>query len=142
MARDRVFINSSYRSDIDEMKADDLLGFGLVENKESFMLAVALGIDAPESTKSRDGWFLMKNLKTTDKALLASVLLGNANSDNEIDEYSDLDKSLDLCEQCAERGFRELRKKVIDANKDRDLLERRIMKELDMWYTSMVEDDL
>lgn len=43
MARDRVYINSNYRSEIDEMKDRDILGFSMVENKDSFLLAVAMG---------------------------------------------------------------------------------------------------
>ena len=85
MARDRVYINSNYRSEIDEMKDSDVLGFSMVENKDSFLLAVAMGVDSPEAVKSKDGWFLMKNLKTTDKALLAAVLLGTANDDSDVD---------------------------------------------------------
>lgn len=142
MARDRVFINRNYRPDIDDMKSKDLLGFSLVENKESFLLAVALGIDSPETVKERDGWFLMKNLKTADKALLAAVLLGNVKDDNEIDKYADFEKSLDLCEECAEKGFQELRKRVVDSNGDRELFERRLMKEMDLWYTSIIDNDL
>lgn len=142
MARDRVFINSNFRSEIDEMKENDILGFSMVENKESFLLAVAMGVDAPEVVKSRDGWFLMKNLKTTDKALLASVLLGTANDDAEVDSYSDIEKAIDLCEQCAEAGFRDLRRRIIESGKDREILERRMMKELDFLYTTLVEDDI
>lgn len=142
MARDRVYINSNYRSEIDEMKDSDVLGFSMVENKDSFLFAVAMGVESPEAVKRKDGWFLMKNLKTTDKALLAAVLLGTANDDAEVDSYADIDKALDLCEQCAESGFRELRNRVIDAGKDRDILERRMMKELDMLYTTLVEADI
>ena len=142
MARDRVYINSGYRSDIEEMKDTDLLGFKLVENKESFMLAVALGLDSPEPVKNRDGWFLMKNLKTTDKALLAAVLLGTAENDDDVDCFSDLEKSLDLCEQCAEKGYEELRKRVLDSQMDRELLERRMIKELDLLYMNLVEGDI
>lgn len=142
MARDRVYINSSYRSEIDEMKNSDVLGFSMVENKDSFLLAVAMGVDCPEAVKSKDGWFLMKNLKTTDKALLAAVLLGTAQNDGEVDSYANMDNALDLCEQCAETGFKELRKRIIDAGKDRDIFERRMMKELDMLYTTLVEADI
>ena len=142
MARDRVYINSNYRSEIDEMKGSDILGFSMVENKDSFLLAVAMGVDSPETVKSKDGWFLMKNLKTTDKALLAAVLLGTANDDGEVDSFADIEKALDLCEQCAEAGFREIRKRILDAGKDRDILERRMMKELDMLYTTLVEADI
>ena len=142
MARDRVYINSNYRSEIDEMKDSDILGFSIVENKDSFLLAVAMGVDSPETVKSKDGWFLMKNLKTTDKALLAAVVLGTANDDGEVDSYADIEKALDFCEQCAEAGFKNLRERILDAGKDREILERRMMKELDMLYTTYVEADI
>ena len=130
------------RSEIDEMKDRDILGFSMVENKDSFLLAVAMGGDSPEAVKSKDGWFLMKNLKTTDKALLAAVLLGTANDDSDVDAFADIEKALDLCEQCAESGFKDLRKRIIDAGKDREILERRMMKELDLLYTTNVEADI
>lgn len=130
------------RSEIDEMKDRDILGFSMVENKDSFLLAVAMGGDSPETVKSKDGWFLMKNLKTTDKALLAAVLLGTANDDSDVDAFADIEKALDLCEQCAESGFKDLRKRIIDAGKDREILERRMMKELDLLYTTNVEADI
>lgn len=139
MARDRVFINSGFRADVDAMKENDILGFSMVENKDSFLLAVALGVDAPEQVKGKDGWFLMKNLKTADKALLAAVLLGTAENDSEVDSFADIEKAIDLCEECAEAGFAELRKKITDADKDRDILERRLLKELDMLYAANVE---
>lgn len=130
------------RSEIDEMKDRDILGFSMVENKDSFLLAVAMGVDSPEAVKSKDGWFLMKNLKTTDKALLAAVLLGTANDDSDVDAFADIEKALDLCEQCAESGFKDLKKRIIDAGKDREILERRMMKELDLLYTTNVEADI
>ena len=130
------------RSEIDEMKDRDILGFSMVENKDSFLLAVAMGVDSPEAVKSKDGWFLMKNLKTTDKALLVAVLLGTANDDSDVDAFADIEKALDLCEQCAESGFKDLRKRIIDAGKDREILERRMMKELDLLYTTNVEADI
>ena len=139
MARDRVFINTTYRTEIDSMKESDMLGFDMVENKDSFMLAVALGVTIPEPVKSKDGWFLMKNLKTSDKALLAAVLLGTAKNDSEVDSFADIEKAIDLCEQCAEAGFKELHKKIMDAENDRDILERRMLKELDMIYAMNVE---
>ena len=134
-----MFINSIYRAEVDKMKENNQLGFDMVENKDSFMLAVAMGVAIPEPVKSKDGWFLMKNLKTADKALLAAVLLGTAQNDSEVDSYADIDKAIDLCEECAEAGFRELTKKILEAGNDRDILERRLLKELDMVYSVNVE---
>lgn len=139
MARDRVYINSDFRKLIETMKDGDILGFNLVENKESFLLAVALGIDSPKSTKNKDGWFLMKNLKTADKALLASVLLGTANDDSEVDLYADLEKAIDMCEECAESGFEKLQRMIIEANCDSSVIEGNLLEELDRLYALNVE---
>ena len=82
------------------------------------------------------------DIKGTDKDLLAAVLLGTANDDSDVDAFADIEKALDLCEQCAESGFKDLRKRIIDAGKDREILERRMMKELDLLYTTNVEADI
>ena len=145
MARDRAFINSEHRTFLEEMKKKDILGFGesIIDTKDVFLLAVALGVNSPaESFKSRDGYFRLQYLKTADKALLGSVLLGKAETDAEIDEYADLGKSIDLCELCAETGFQVLQSKVNNADGDSDLLERRLLRELDLLYTKNVENEL
>lgn len=143
MARDRVFINSQYHPFLDEMEKKDLLGQHTAENKDTFMLAVALGIDAPApSVEHRDGYFRMQYLKTQDKALVGSVLLGKAETDAAIDENADLEKSIAYCELCAEKGFEILRTKINDAGGDGDLLERRLLTELDLLFAKNVEDNL
>lgn len=55
MAKDRVFTSSQYRTVIDEMKKNDVLGLNIVEGKDIFMLAVALGLDNPTQLKNRVG---------------------------------------------------------------------------------------
>lgn len=139
MARDRVFINGDYRTMVDQMKDTDILGFSMVENKDSFMLAVAMGIENPIEVKNKDGWFLTKNIKTDDKALMAAVLLGTADNDSDVDAFSDLDKAIDLCEKCAETGFYQLKKKKDEADYDADVMERQLLKELDQLYLANVE---
>lgn len=141
MARDRVFTTSQYRTAIDELKKKDVLGLGIVEGKDIFMLAVALGLQDPQPLKNRQGLFLKTALKTADKALMAGVLLGTVADDSQIDDNADLDKSMDICEQCAETGYQLLVKKYNDANCDTDLLERRMLKELEMLYAKNVATD-
>ena len=141
MARDRVFTSSQYRTAIDELKKKDVLGLGIVEGKDIFMLAVALGLQDPQPLKNRQGLFLKTALKTADKALMAGVLLGTITDDNDIDANADLDKSMDACEQCAETGYQLLVKKFNDADCDTDLFERRMMKELEMLYNKNVATD-
>ena len=142
MAKDRIFTSSEYRTVIEDMKKKDVLGLNIVEGKDAFMLAVVLGIDNPSTLKNRIGLFLNTALKTADKALLASVLLGTASDDADIDAYADWDQSTDLCEQCAETGYQVLMKKYNDADCDSDLFERRLIKELELLYMKNVENDI
>jgi len=142
MARDRVYTSSQYRAVIDDMKEKDVLGLGLVEGKDALMLAVAFGAANPTQLPNRVGLFLNTALKTTDKALMSSVLLGTVTEDEEIDASADLDKSLDLCEQCAEAGYQILLKKYNDAGCDNEVFERMLLKELDFLYSKNVDGDL
>ena len=142
MARDRIFTSSQYRTTIDELKKNDVLGLNIVEGKDIFMLAVAMGLNDPAPLKNRIGLFLNTALKTADKALMASVLLGTVTDDIQLDEFSDHEQSADLCEQCAETGYQLLLKKYNDADCDSDLMERRIIKELEMLYIKNVEADI
>ena len=142
MARDRVYTSSQYRVVVDDMKEKDVLGLGLVEGKDTLMLAVALGLANPTQLPNRVGLFLNTALKTTDKALMSSVLLGTVTEDDEIDAFADLDKCLDLCEQCAEAGYQKLLKKYNDAGCDNEVFERMLLKELDFMFTKNVDGDL
>ena len=90
MARDRVYTSSQYRVVVDDTKEKDVLGLGLVEGKDTLMLAVALGLANPTQLPNRVGLFLNTALKTTDKALMSSVLLGTVTEDDEIDAFADL----------------------------------------------------
>ena len=129
-----------------EVDIGDIMEFlpdKLLDNKESFMLAVALGVNQPtECKKKRFGWTRKSYIKSADKAMWASVLLGTATTDEEINQYVDLDKSIELCEQCAETGFEILKQQYDKAEGDAELFERRMMKALDLLYTQMVENDI
>ena len=142
MARDRVYTSSQYREVVDGLKKNDVLGLNIVEGKDIFMLAVALGLDNPTQLKNKIGLFLNTALKTADKALMASVLLGTVTDDSQLDEYADQDLSADLCEQCAESGYQLLLKKYNDADCDPDLMERRTIKELELLFIKNVEADI
>ena len=58
MARDRVYTSSQYREVVDGLKKNDVLGLNIVEGKDIFMLAVALGLDNPTQLKNKIGLFL------------------------------------------------------------------------------------
>lgn len=138
MARDRVYVSDAFKKTTDELKDQDVLGLSMAEGKEVFMLAVALGLDKPTVLIKRQGMFLNTALKTADKALIASVLLGTMSDDEDMDQYADFDKSCELCEKYAETGYQVLLKKYNDAGCDEELLERRMLSEVDLLYSKNV----
>ena len=138
MARDRVYVSDAFKKTTDELKDQDVLGLSMAEGKELFMLAVALGLDKPTVLIKRQGLFLNTALKTADKALIASVLLGTMSDDEDMDQYADFDKSCELCEKYAETGYQVLLKKYNDAGCDEELLERRMLSEVDLLYSKNV----
>lgn len=142
MAKDRLYVSPDYKATIEGLKEKDVLGIQISENKEIFMLAVALGLSSPTPVKNKKGLSLYTALKTADKSLIASVLLGTVNDNNEIDKFANLDASTDLCEQCAEAGYQVLQKKYNDAECDEDLLERRMIKELELIYNKNVASNI
>lgn len=142
MARDRIYTSTQYKTVIDELKEQDVLGLNNAEGKDIFMLAVALGLENPTQLKNRVGLFLNTALKTADRALIAGVLLGTATDDSQLDQMADFDASADLCEQCAEAGYQILQKKYNEANCDITIFERRLIKELELLYTKNVLGDI
>lgn len=142
MAKDCIYVSPDYKSVVDGLKEKDILGLKIIENKEVFMLAVALGLDDPTQLKKKDGLSLYTALKTADKALIASVLLGTVSDSEDVDSYANFDASTDLCEQCAETGYNILLKKYNDAGCDEELFERRLLKELEMLYMKNVLADI
>lgn len=141
MARDRIYTSQQFRDAMDNLRDADVLGLSLVENKDAFMLATAIGLSDPIPMQKKVGLFLNTALKTVDKALIASVLMGTVSNESQIDEFADLDRSSDLCEQCAERGYQLLLKKYNDAGCDKEVFERMLIKELELLYTQNIESD-
>ena len=142
MAKDRVNVSPDYKKVIDGLKEKDVLGIKISENKDVFMLAVALGLGEPTPLKKKDGLFLYTALKTADRALISSALLGSISNDEEIDSLANIDACTEFCEQCAEAGYLMLQKKYNDAGCDEELLERRMLKDLELLYNRNVAADI
>ncbi len=142
MSKDRIYINENYRNLIKYMTEKDLLGFNGLENKDIFSLVVAMGMDAPKDVENRDGFLRVSYLKPVDSAIISLLLLSKADTDDEVDEYSDFDKAIDFAEKAAEKGFRVLSEKISEAEDDRKLLERKLLMELDSLYLQNIENDI
>lgn len=133
--RDRIFINLAMRDSIKEWDEKNTLGMHFLEAKDVFLLAVALGLNNPEDIKGKkDGYFLLKNVKTYDKALFASILLGKPENSDEVDKYANADVNYNESERCAESGFKKLKEFIDRANGDQELLEKHALTELKLLY--------
>lgn len=133
--RDRIFIDLSYRDFLEGIKKSNILGFHLPDAKDVFLLAVSLGLDCPKDISGRkDGYFLVKNIRTSDKAFFASITLGNMKDNKDVDKYANDEINYDEAERCAESGFEILKGKIEDSGGNEELLAKRMLSELDLLY--------
>lgn len=142
MAKDRIYASLQYRDLAKALQEKKILGLDTASNLSFFLFTMALGINTPVELQSRDGFIRYEYCKTKDKALLSCALLGNAKSDDEVERYIEFDTCTDYCEQCAESGIAKLQKMYNDAECDEELLERRMLTELDKMYSALVESDI
>ena len=141
--RDRVFINKSYRDYINEWNDQKTLGINMLEAKEVFLLAVALGLNSPSDIQgTKEGYVRLQYFKTFDKALIASTLLGKRENASQVDKYANLDTNYDEAEKCAETGFLKLKALIDESEGNQELLEKRIMKQLMDLYQINVAPNL
>ncbi len=106
---------------------------------------VSIGVAEPEKFQSADpgGWFRAESIRSAnDKAMMSCLMLGIAETDDDIDKFSDFDTYMEYVEQCAEKGFQILKEEVESANWDNGLLEGRMLKKLDLLYKGLVENNI
>lgn len=139
MARDRIYINKSYRYGLlEELNRKNILGFNVIGNKDIFLFAVALGLDNPIKIQGKkDGYFLLKDLKMSEKSFFGAIKLGVIKDIKEVEQYAREDYSYDLAEECAESGFAKL-KEMYESAADETIFEKRLMAQLDYLYMKNV----
>ena len=119
------------------LNANNILGFKDIENKDRFMLAVALGLNSPcekDKLKGASGWFRTEVIKhINEKANYQVILLGKASSED-IEEAIDLQNNFDMSERCAVSGFEKLREMADIYRNDNDLICKKFIKDLDLLY--------
>lgn len=142
--RDRIYINGTLRDGVlKEWAEKKYLGINMLETKDLFLLAVSMGLDSPKNINGKkDGYFLLKNVKTYDKALFASILLGKPENANDIDKYANEEVNYDESEKCAESGFCKLKDFIDSAKGNTELLEKRALAELTELYQKNVAPNL
>lgn len=146
MAKAIINYKKGRREFLDKLYEDGIFGLSRsMDNKDQAIFFASLGADDPVPFQSPDpgGWFRTESVRTAaDKAMMSIALLGTFNSDEDIDKFSDYDTYMDYFEQCAEKGFQIIEEKASDAGYDNTLLERRVLKELDLLYIKIVENDI
>lgn len=124
-------------------EANSPLGLNHAENKEKFILAMGLGYENPReiSNKYSAGLTLRTSIKTADEAIMAATLLGTFSSDTDINEHSNFSDVAVHAEKCADTGFDVLWEIIDNAAGDENLLERRLLQKMDLWYQQYVENE-
>ena len=148
MAKNIVNYNKGRREFLDSLHNDGVLGLtSTIDNKDQALFLAALGCNSPiplSGKKDEGGWFRTESVVkySKDVAMMSCILLGTAQTDEDYDKFSQLEAYMDYVEQCAESGFQILERKLNEANGDNNLLERRMLKELDLLYTTVVENNI
>lgn len=102
---DRLYIDSNDRKIIDKIEKQGCFDFKRATNKEIFLLAMAIGVDAnidDYKIGKKDGFFLAKDLTPSDEALInicAIVKYG-------LDVLNDKEKVYNYVQNCAHVGFK------------------------------------
>lgn len=140
--RDRIYINLKYRDILKEFDSNNTLGFHIADQKDIFLIAVALGLSNPKDINgTKDGLFLLTRLKTSDNALLSTITLGNLTNEKDVDKFANNEINYLEAEKCAETGFGVLNKKVQDSCGNEELLQTRLISELDLLYEKNVKSN-
>ena len=122
--------------------------FGLsqsISNKDQAFFIASWGIVDPKDYKKRDnsGWIRSDYIKfAEEKALMSTPLLASALNDEEVGEYAEYGIYKTHFEKCIEKGFQVIEEKVEDAHWDNNLLERRVLSDLDLLYTKYIENNI
>lgn len=148
MAKNLVDYNKGRREYLDFLHEKGIFGLSRsIDNKEQALFLAALGCETPvplSNKKDEGGWFRTESVTkySKDVAMMSCLLLGTAKTDEEYDKFSQLEEYMNYIEQCAESGFKVIEQKLEECGEDPNLLERRMLKELDLLYTTVVENDI
>jgi len=140
--RDRIYYPRKFKQFNQSLSNHEIKSLGLdtLNKLDLFKIAVAYGLDEPkEFDCPKEGLFLTKDIKLTyGISLLNTVKLGVAETNDEIDKYSDININYDEAERCACTGFGKL-KELVEHEQDEDLLIKKVIKELENLYIKNVE---
>lgn len=106
---DRLYIDVNDRELYDKIEEQEM--FKGRTRKEQFLFAMALGVrnDITIPLRTKEGFFLVKDLRPEDEALINAVVLWNEGS---ADILSDKEKAYKIAEEYAHAGIKLLVDKI------------------------------
>lgn len=142
MSNVRVAINvTSENKNLIEnvIKKNKILGFDQLDNKHLYFFAVSLGLNKNidnVDTKGASSWVRTETINTQkEETYIRLCLLGKA-SEEEVEDFIDLDKNFRESELYAHVGFGILKDKIEHAQNDNELFSKMLMSDLDRLYTA------
>lgn len=137
-------ISEGSRDVVKKMKDHDLLSMGRGEsdsqNKDIYLLAVAMGLGSPtEKMTGAQSWTRVNYFQTEDVALLKAILLATADGTKDITPYCDTKAAFDYSRQFTDAGFKKLDEFAADALYDKDLLVRNMLDYVESMYDKIVD---
>jgi len=132
---DRLYIAVRVRDLINnKMKRINFLNTKEARNKEIFLYAVALGINAPTHIDgAKDGYLLDKDLNSIDESLIYACIIPNI---EEIDKIADKATIYDYIQKCANTGFKIINSLIDEGSIEN--LDKRLLAELDDKYEELM----
>lgn len=112
---DRIYIDKRDRELYNKLDHEEMLKHkdkgGKRTRKEQFLIALAIGIinKIRRPLKSKEGWFLIKDLKTEDKSLIDAIAIYKTHS---VEVLSNRGEVFKIAEEYAHAGIRLLVDKI------------------------------
>ena len=137
-------ISEESREVVRKLKEHGLLSLGKGEgdsnNKDIYLLAVALGLGKPtERMNNPSSWTRISYFEIEDKALIRSVLLGTLDNAKDIINHCDLKEAFNYCRQFTDAGFQRIDNFAAKASYDPDLMVRKMLDYVDEIYDEVIK---
>ena len=138
-------ISEGSRDVVKKMKEHGLLSLGMGEgdsnNKDIYLLAVALGLGSPtERMVAPQSWTRTNYFEMEDKALIQAALLGSLNSSEDIASHCDLKEAFNYCRQFTDAGFQKIDKFAAEGSYDPDLMVRKMLDYVESKYDEVINE--
>ena len=136
-------ISENGREVVTRLKEHGLLSMGKSEmdtnNKDIYLLAVALGLDSPEERLNKpESWVRMVNFRDFDKHLAIAAYMATAPDSDSVGRYCDQREAFAYCKQYTDAGFRAIDTFASESMYDPELMVKKMLSFVDTIYDEVV----